>query len=125
METEQYEIYESRLNNHSLEEIEAIESNFYIPIINKLLLLHKNENKDLTGTLKNLADKICRFDLKIPINGSKRQIKPRYDKSRKTWIAETMISGRHVHIKTSVNKHIVKREIERFCDKNGIKNEAA
>lgn len=118
MENE-YMIFESRMNHLTLSELNKIDPDPYTPILNKLLDVHRNENKAFLEALEGVAVTLCQQDTEYALNPIKIPSIV-FDTANQSWKCRALIGGKMMHIKTSKDKEVVLKARTRYCNRHGI-----
>lgn len=114
------QIFESKLNHLTLEELSMIDPDPYKVIINKLLHEGLNNNSDIKLRVNNLAKEICLIETKRRLNHKKNSRGVNFHKSRNMWVAQRKIGGKAIHIKSGKDKSKVQDAYNKFCIENNL-----
>jgi maleate cis-trans isomerase len=115
-----FQILESKLNTHSIEELEMQDPNTFGVIINKLLHIAINPSKSQRNAIQSIATKLSNMD---SIGASNRVSGKHvvYSKTRKCWVAYRTINGIKKYIKGGKDKDKVIRYYINYCEQNNLK----
>jgi len=116
----EFQTIPSKLNDHSLEELEMHDADPFNVVINKLLHIAINPTKSQRNAIQSIATKLSNMDA----IGSSNKVKGRYvvySQSRNQWIAFRTVNGKKHQIKSGKDKATVIKAYNEFCIKHNLK----
>lgn len=111
-------ILESRLNNHSLEELNMYDGNFYGVMIMELIHLSNNGTNKHLNALKRFSEEIASVDIERAFKSKERGLY--YCPIKKHWVARRMINKKRITIATGEYNEVYTKYIA-FCRSNNLK----
>lgn len=105
-------ILESKLNTHTLEELEMFDPNPVSIIVNKLLHISGSTKKRDIQALNHLAVGLAVSDMNRQTSSNNKNI--HYIETRNQWRASVMREGKRVLIKSHVNFKIVEEALSEY-----------
>lgn len=113
-----YITLESKINDHSLEELEMLDEDFYMTVIRELFeLKHSGTNKHLNA-LKRFSEEIASVDIEKAFKSKEKGFY--YCAIKKVWIARRMVNKKRITIATGTYDDVYTKYIA-FCKKNNLK----
>lgn len=114
-----FQILESKLNTHSIEELEMQDPNTFGVIINKLLHLSLNPNKSQESAINVLAYSIANLETKGRTKHTNRK-NIYFDRRANNWSCSLTVDGKYKKIKTNKDRLVVEEALRDYCKQNNI-----
>lgn len=115
----EYIIFPSKLNDHSLEELDMYDNNTFGVVINKMLHIASNYSKLQNKEVMKFATALANNDSGQPNNSLEYKSYIRQDRTTKSWIASRTIRGER-YKKVSKYRYVVEEWYKKLCIEHEI-----
>ena len=115
-----FQILESKLNTHSIEELEMQDPNTFGVLVDKMLHIALNPTKLQRKEITKFAESLANNDSGKPNNKVVYHNHIRQDKITKSWIASRTIRGER-YKKVNKDKNVVEQWYKQLCINENIK----